>query len=488
MKKYISLIAFLCLITACNNSEDEKQIGYFEQRKAMNIHPEIPPMSRIASTSETSFSFEEGDAIGIFILDKGGNINGNEFNYNTKFTKTSDSWNQSKQTFWLSSQTGIENDVIGYYPYREEIEYIDVMSVALQSDQRQKTALNACDYLWGKSTTTLTESNPPINLTMKHVMTELIFQVTLEGEYVSFNGIENLRIFAKNQGDFNLNNGKVTPSGEKTSVLPYLKTTADDGFQQTYKALIIPQKYEDESFISFELGGKTYTQPLKHELIQGKYYIFNINLHRDPNLFLISEGGIIDNWLKESEDNFEIDQEIGAYQTGDLWPDSENPVAIVIKAKENSNPGILMSLAKEKRIMYNKSYSFLDSFSEGTIKGRNVMTMMEQYIEADHLAWSEFPAFEYCRSLGSGWFIPNLNEAQSLIVTSLMGMGLDKWFKYMGSIGEEVPIWTSMLTSYLNVGVVTCTITHQNGNYYYSIGAKYYPATSSLPVRAFKYF
>lgn len=488
MKKYTSLIALLCLITACNNSEEEKPIGNVEQRKTMNIYPEISPMSRITSTSDNSFSFEEGDAIGIFILDQGRTIEGNEYNYNTKFTKTSDGWNQSKQTFWLSNQTGIENDVIGYYPYREEIEHIDVMPVVLQSDQRQKAVLNACDYLWGKSTATLTESNPPINLTMKHVMTELIFQVTLEGEYATFSGIENLRIFAKNQGNFNLNNGTVTPSGEKTSVLPYLNTTADDGFQQTYKALIIPQAYADESFISFELGGKTYTQSLKHELIQGKYYIFNLNFQRDPNLLLISEGGIIDNWIKESEDDFEIDQETGVYHTGDLWPDSENPVAIVIKAKENSNPGILMSLAKEKRTMYSKSHSFLDTFSEGTIKGRNVMTMMKQFIETNHLTWSEFPAFDYCHSLGSGWFIPNLNEAQSLIVTTLMGIGLNKWMKYMGGIGEEVPIWTSMLTSYQMVGVVTCTITYQNGKYYYSIGAKYYPATSSLPVRAFKYF
>lgn len=489
MKKYISLITLLCLITACNNSEEErKQNGNSGQDKVMNINPDIPPMSRVTSTTDNSYVFEKGDGIGIFIVKQGEALYGNEYNYNTKFSKTSDGWEQSLQTTWLSSEIGSVNDVIGYYPYRETIEYIEEMPITLKGDQRQKADLSACDYLWGKNSATLTESNPPVSLTMKHIMTELVFQITLEGEYAAYNGIENLQIFAKNQGNLNLNNGKVTPSGKKTSVTPFLKTTADDGFQQTYKALIIPQEYADESFISFEMGGKTYTQSLKHELVQGKYYIFNLNLKRDPNLFLLSEGGIINNWLKESEDDFEINHETGSYQTGDLWPDSENPVAIVVKARKNSNPGILMSLAKENQVMYTKSYPFLNTFSEGTMKGRDVMTMMEQSIETNHLTWNEFPAFEYCHSLGKGWFIPNLEEAQSLLATTLKGIGLYKWFEYMGNVGEEVLMWTSMLTSSQNVLVGTCTITYQNGSYYYSIGAKYYPSTSSLPVRAFKYY
>lgn len=488
MKKYILLIALPCLMLACNKNEDEKQDNNSEHRIVMNIHPDIPPLSRVTTTSDNSFIFEEGDAIGIFIVDEGSTIYGNEYNYNTKFTKTSDSWNQSKQTSWRSTQNGAKNDVIGYYPYNEMIEYIDVMPITILNDQRNKADLNACDYLWGKSTATLTESNSPVRLTMNHVMTELIFQITLEGEYMTNNGIENLQIFAKNKGNFNLNDGNVTASGERTPIIPYLTTTADDGFKQTYKALILPQEYVDESFISFEIEGKTYSQPLKYNLLQGKYYVFNLNVGQDPNLFLLSEGGIIDNWIKENEDDLEIDHEIGSYLTGDLWPDSQNPVAIVIKARENSNPGILMSLTKEKRIMYSQSYSFINEISEGVYSGRNVMSMMEQFIEMNQLTWNDFPAFEFCRSLGDGWFIPNIEESQSLLYTALWGISIDNWIRYMGAVGEEVSIWTSTLTSNQSVGIGHCRVTFLNGSYYYSIGGNYYPATSSFTVKAFKYF
>jgi len=41
--------------------------------------------------------------------------------------------------------------------------------------------------------------------------------------------------------------------------------------------------------------------------------------------------------------------------------------------------------------------------------GKNMETIA-RYIEANGLSWSDFPAFEWCRALGEGWYLPAINE------------------------------------------------------------------------------
>lgn len=38
------------------------------------------------------------------------------------------------------------------------------------------------------------------------------------------------------------------------------------------------------------------------------------------------------------------------------------------------------------------------------------MRILERYIADNGLAWSDFPAFEWCRSKGEGWYLPSIDE------------------------------------------------------------------------------
>lgn len=41
------------------------------------------------------------------------------------------------------------------------------------------------------------------------------------------------------------------------------------------------------------------------------------------------------------------------------------------------------------------------------------MVVIERFIAENNLSWSDFPAFEWCRNKGEGWYLPSLNELWS---------------------------------------------------------------------------
>jgi hypothetical protein len=45
--------------------------------------------------------------------------------------------------------------------------------------------------------------------------------------------------------------------------------------------------------------------------------------------------------------------------------------------------------------------------------GEKNMVAIEKYIAENGLSWSNFPAFEWCRAKGEGWYLPSINELWS---------------------------------------------------------------------------
>ena len=45
--------------------------------------------------------------------------------------------------------------------------------------------------------------------------------------------------------------------------------------------------------------------------------------------------------------------------------------------------------------------------------GMKNMLAIEKYIAENNLSWSNFPAFEWCRAKGEGWYLPSINEIWS---------------------------------------------------------------------------
>lgn len=46
--------------------------------------------------------------------------------------------------------------------------------------------------------------------------------------------------------------------------------------------------------------------------------------------------------------------------------------------------------------------------------GQANMAKVAAYIEANNSSWADFPAFEWCRNKGEGWYLPSINEIMAI--------------------------------------------------------------------------
>ena len=102
------------------------------------------------------------------------------------------------------------------------------------------------------------------------------------------------------------------------------------------------------------------------------------------------------------------------YGIGDIY-DKNGIKGVVIMLTDGGRHGLIMSLdeaclpwcnlhrKKQKRAMG----------ASDRHDGMMNMLAIEKYIAENNLSWSNFPAFEWCRAKGEGWYLPSINEIWS---------------------------------------------------------------------------
>lgn len=175
------------------------------------------------------------------------------------------------------------------------------------------------------------------------------------------------------------------------------------------------------------------------------------NEENQPIPLTTSIQGVRD-WEGAQSDNYEISIGESNYQTGDLWPSETKPIATVIRARKDGNPGILMSINNQK------------------------------------VALTNFSIAQYCQSLGEGWFIPSIDEGQSFMKLAVNAMNMDKWFIYGTPLDEILWIWTSSVNGTQGVAIST-QVEKEKEKYYYTITISVKEIThNTFQIRAFKYY
>ena len=101
------------------------------------------------------------------------------------------------------------------------------------------------------------------------------------------------------------------------------------------------------------------------------------------------------------------------YNIGDIY-DKNGVKGVVVMLTEGGRHGLVMSLDEACLAWCNlhrkqqKQVGASDRFD-----GEKNMLAVEKYIAEKGLSWSDFPAFEWCRAKGEGWYLPSINELWS---------------------------------------------------------------------------
>ena len=131
--------------------------------------------------------------------------------------------------------------------------------------------------------------------------------------------------------------------------------------------------------------------------------------------------------------------EKSGYNIGDIY-DQNGVKGVVMVLYENGLHGLVMSLdevclawTKLPRKMQKKSTGATDCND-----GRVNMQAVERYIAENNLSWSDFPAFEWCRNKGEGWYLPAINEIWSAGTMYLGGSRTISNRRYRKDINDAI--------------------------------------------------
>ncbi len=126
------------------------------------------------------------------------------------------------------------------------------------------------------------------------------------------------------------------------------------------------------------------------------------------------------------------------YGIGDIY-DKDGVKGVVISLKDGGRHGLIMSLDEAClawSTLPRKKVAKVGA--EDEFDGEANMRAIEQYIKANGLSWSDFPAFEWCRAKGEGWYLPSINELWSAGTMYLGGSRTASKPKFRKKFNENV--------------------------------------------------
>ncbi len=102
------------------------------------------------------------------------------------------------------------------------------------------------------------------------------------------------------------------------------------------------------------------------------------------------------------------------YKVGDYY-EKDGVKGIVVRVDATGEHGLIMSLDKcAKKWLKDKDAKFnTNAFHEDD--GEKNMAVIEEYLKENGQTWEIFPYFEWCKSLGEGWYAPAADELRDIL-------------------------------------------------------------------------
>jgi len=262
---------------------------------------------KISATKASGNSFEDGDKMGVYVVDYNGSTAGTLQNSGNRadnvghtLNASTGKWNADKTIYFKDKNTNV--DIYGYYPYTA-IANASAYKFSITQDQSVE-GYEASDFLWAKAAN-IAPTSETISLTFNHIMSGL--KITLQ-EGSGFDSgewdIASKSVVVKNaklNASIDLATGTPSVTGEvsPTGVIPM----EDEGI---YRAVIVPQTISaGTALIAVSVDGYSYYMKKSEDFIyeSGKVYTFTLTVNKSQSsgtyeIVLDNEG--IAPWTEDS--------------------------------------------------------------------------------------------------------------------------------------------------------------------------------------------
>ena len=261
MKKLLTLATLASLMFSCSvdPSSDPNSIP---ERWPINITTNI--------TRATDTAFENGDKVGIFIVNQPNTLKASG-NYvdNMGFTY-SGKWSSETPIYWQDETT--KADFYCYYPYASSLSSIDAYPFTIKADQSTSANYKASDFLWGK-TTGVSPTKESVGITVSHLMSNVVIKLVAGSGYTE-SDMKNASVTIcglKTNSIINLTTGEVSASGSATDITPIAESNY-------LRALVVPQSVVNADIIKVTIGSTVYKLNQSVEFKAGKQHTCTITV------------------------------------------------------------------------------------------------------------------------------------------------------------------------------------------------------------------
>lgn len=295
MKCNIKSIATVLLLTlglsSCTDESNEPETDNVSGKVAMTFTFSHPSESRATDTS-----FENGDAVGLFVAESTRLLepSGNTLN-NERLTFSASGWTSGRKLYW---DKGIYN-AYAYYPRLDDISSVSDLPFSVATDQRAVTGnemdgYEISDFLHASSLGIEASPNP-VRLQFRHILSKLTVRL-IKGEDFEGDIPENATVYIHNtvtDATIDLAAGVATKNQRATG-----KTViARKAGPTSYTAIIVPQRLANRvPLVEVVMNGVSFLYESKFLFKPGIHHIVNLVVDKNPEQVKIEVGGEITDW------------------------------------------------------------------------------------------------------------------------------------------------------------------------------------------------
>lgn len=314
--RYINLCliaAATLLLTSCvNYIQEDAESEEKEPTTSGNIPIRISTQILSVHTQVRNTNFKNNDAVGLYVLTDGQNLNNERHVDNARFICTSSTLIPDKEIYF--PQGGGSCNFVSYYPHQElgVQEGESSIDISINPNQSTPTAYNCSDFMTA-SVADIAPTKNVINLNYYHRLCQLniILKPTSDDNLEEIKKSASVMIsnaFTKATYEFGDNEftalstpKEITPNGTWSIDTEKHKLTGK-------KALLIPQSTDNLKVI-LRINGRTFSASLPDNLILASNTSSEITLHCNTQIGIDEIVPSIGEWQEGSKSDVDLEEE-----------------------------------------------------------------------------------------------------------------------------------------------------------------------------------
>lgn len=287
MTRIYFLAMILIALSACSKNEPTPTPEIEPETETTKIPITI---SNSVWARVTDSAYEQGDKVGIYIVNYDGTTAGTlatsgNHATNMPFTYESSSWTSETELYWKDKET--HADFYCYFPYDASQATVSAYSFSVLSDQSTEANYKASELLWGKATD-IEPTEYAVPITTNHSMSNIIIKLSAGKGYTDETlaaEVKDVLIMnTQTASTINLADGTVTATGPVADIVPL-----DEGTQ--YRALVVPQTIDNKPLVKITINGIEYILTASETFVGNKQHTCTITIDMTSGGVNVGIGG-----------------------------------------------------------------------------------------------------------------------------------------------------------------------------------------------------